>query len=208
MGLFDYIHVKKKLPTDALIKKFLGKDFDPRKLEFQTKDLDPAMVHYEIRENGDLYLEVVEYRESTPEEQAEDKKKWGRFGACLLKVKSSRWEKTDYTGDIHFYSYDRNKLDDRYYALDYKAHVIKGKVKNIKLEKTERENDEEQAARIETDKKFAEQMRIHNEKVSKISYKIINFVYNKPTRFILRKAQRYSQKLPHLLFKLEQKILY
>lgn len=208
MGLFDYIKVKKKLPTDALIKKFLGKDFDPRKLEFQTKDLDPAMVHYEIRKNGDLYLEVVEYRESTLEEQAEDKKKWGRFGALTLKVKNRRWKKTDYTGDIYFYSYDRNKSDDRYYVLDYKAHVVKGKVKSIKLEKTERESDEEQAARIEMDKKFAEQMLLHNEKVSKLSYKIINLIYNKPTRFILRKAQRYSQKLPSLLFKLEQKILY
>lgn len=208
MGLFDYVKVKKKLPTDALIKKFLGKDFDPRKLEFQTKDLDPAMVHYEIRENGDFYLEQIEYRDSTPEEQAEDKKKWGRFGAFTLKVASRKWQKTDYTGDIHFYSYEKNKADDRYYALDYKAHVVKGKVKSIKLEKTERESDEEQAARIEMDKKFAEQMRLNNERVSKLSYKIINNLYNKPVKFILRRGQRYSQKLPNLLFKLEQKILY
>lgn len=208
MGLFDYVKVKKKLPTDALLRKFLGKSFDPRKLEFQTKDLDNAMLTYEIRENGDLYLERIEYRDSTPEEQAEDKKKWARFSAFTLKVASRKWQKTDYTGDIHFYSYNRNKADDRYYALDYKAHVVKGKVKGIKLEKTERESDEEQSARIEMDRKFAEQMRLHNERVSKISYKIINNLYNKPVRFVLRKGQRYSQKLPNLLFKLEQKILY
>lgn len=208
MGLFDYVKVKKKLPTDALIKKFLGKDFDPRKLEFQTKDLDNAMLHFEIRENGSMYVERVEYRESTPEEQAEDKKKWGKFGVLRLKVKSQNWEKIDYTGDINFYSYDHNKQDDRYYALDYKAHVVKGKVKSIKLEKTERETDEEQATRLEMDKKFAEQMLLHNKRVSKLSYKIINFLYNKPVRFVLRKGQRYSQKLPTLLFKLEQKILY
>jgi hypothetical protein len=86
--------------------------------------------------------------------------------------------------------------------------VVKGKVKRIKLEKTERESDKEQAARIETDKKLVEHMRLHNEKVSKLSYKIINFLYNKPTRFVLRKAQRYLQNLPAFLFKLEQKILY
>jgi hypothetical protein len=200
--------VKKKLPTDALIKKFLGKDFDPRKLKFQTKDLENVMLTYEIRENGDLYLKRIEYRDSTPEEQAEDKKKLARFSAFTLKVASQKWQKTDYTGDIHFYSYDRNKADDRYYALDYKAHVVKGKVKRIKLEKTERESDKEQAARIETDKKLVEHMRLHNEKVSKLSYKIINFLYNKPTRFVLRKAQRYLQNLPAFLFKLEQKILY
>lgn len=208
MGLFDYVKVKKKLPTDALLRKFLGKSFDPRKLEFQTKDLDNAMLTYEIRENGDLYLERVEYRDSTPEEREEDKKRWARFSAFTLKVASRKWQKTDYTGDIHFYSYNRNKADDRYYALDYKAHVVKGKVKGIKLEKTERESDEEQSARIEMDRKFAEQMRLHNERVSKLSYKIINNLYNKPVRFVLRKGQRYSQKLPNLLFKLEQKILY
>jgi len=208
MGLFDYVKVKKKLPTDALVKKFLGKDYDPRKLEFQTKDLDPGMIHYEIRENGDLYQELIEYRESTPEEREQDKKKYGKFGGWALKVKNSRWKKIDHTGDIHFYSYDLNKEDNRYYALDYKAHVVKGKVKSIKLEKSERESDEEQTNRIEMDRKFAEEMRRHNEKVSKLSYKIINVVYNKPMKFLLRKGQVYSQRVPNLLFKLERKILY
>lgn len=208
MGLFDHVKVKKKLPTDALIKKFLGKDFDPRKLEFQTKDLDSAMLTYEIRENGDVYMELVEYRESTPEEKNEHKKKFGRWGVWSLQVKNRRWIKTDITHDIHFYSYDRNKQDDRYYALDYKAHVVKGKVKSIKLEKSERESDQEYASRVEMDKKLSEQMRRHQEKTGRISYKIINFVYNKPVRFVLRKAQRYSQHIPNALFKLEQKILY
>ena len=208
MGLFDYVKVKKKLPTDALVRKFLGKDYDPRKLEFQTKDLDPGMVTYEIRENGDLYQEFVEYRDSTPEEQEQDKKKYGKFGRWTLKVKGRRWEKTNHTGDIQFYSYDLNKADNRYYSLDYKAHVVKGRVKSIKLEKSEREGDEEQASRIETDKRFAEEMRRHNEKVSKLSYKIINTIYNKPVRFLIRKLQVNSQKMSSILFKLEQKILY
>jgi len=208
MGLFDYVKVKKKLPTDALIKKFLGGDFDPRKLEFQTKDLDNAMLTYEIRENGDVYLEHVEYRESTPEEKLEDKKRFKGWATWSLKVKNRRWVKTNITNDIHFYSYDLNKQDDRYYALDYKAHVVKGKVKSIKLEKSERESDQEHASRVEMDKKLAEQMRLHQKKTSRISYKIINVVYNKPVKFLLRKFYRVSQSVPNWIFKLEQKILY
>ena len=73
MGLFDYLKIQKKLPTDALLKQFLGKDFDLSSLEYQTKDLENAMLTYEIRKNGDLYYEQIEYRESTPEEKAQDK---------------------------------------------------------------------------------------------------------------------------------------
>ena len=210
MGLFDYVKVKKKLPTDALIKKFLGKDFDPRKLEFQTKDLDCAMANYEIRDNGYLYTENVVYRESTPEELEQGKKesKKYRFGYFpRLRVESREWVKTDVTKDVEFYSYCKQK-DGRYYSTDYLAHVVKGKVKSIKLKKTERENDQEYDDRLKTEAKWAEDIRLHNEKTSRLSYKIVNNVYNKPIRKLIRVGVKYSQKVPTFLYNLEKKILY
>ena len=209
MGLFDTIKVEKKLPVNALIKQFLGKDFDPRKLEFQTKDLNCSMSHYKISEKGDLYYENIEYRDSTPEEIEKERKenKGSLFPRIGLKVKSRSWEKAGDTNDIEFYDYFKHN-DGRYYSIDYSAHVIKGKVKNIKLIKFERETDQDHASRLENEAKWAEEIRRHNEKTSSLSYKIVNNVYNKPLRFLFRLGCRYSQKIPSFLYKLERKILY
>jgi len=209
MGMFDNIKVETKLPTNKLIQKFLGKDFDLTGFEYQTKDLDNALLTYTIKKNGDLFVERIEYRDSTPEEKKQDIKTYGKqFGSFRLKVNSRIWEKTNHTGDVEFYAYEKAKQDGRYYTIDYKAHVVKGKVKNIKLIKAERENDQAYAERLMVEHKWSEEMRIHNEKVSKLSYKILNNVYNKPVKMALRLAYKHSQKIPDLLFKLERKILY
>ena len=209
MGMFDNIKVETKLPTNKLIQKFLGKDFDLTGLEYQTKDLDKALVNYTIKKNGDLFVERVEYRNSTPEEKTQDIKTYGKtFGSFRLKVDKRTWEKTNHTGDVDFCAYEKANQDGRYYTIDYKAHVVKGKVKNIKLIKAERENDQAYAERLKMEHKWAEEMRLHNQKTSRLSYKILNNLYNKPVKIGLRFAQKYSQKIPSLLYKLERKILY
>lgn len=212
MGLFDNIHVKKKLPSNSLLKQFLGKDFDLSKLEYQTKDLENAMLHYEIRANGDLYYEEVKYRETTPEEKEierkqalKEKNKWLR--PFSLRVESTRWVKTDITRTINFYAYFKH-TDGRYYSIDYVTTVVKGKVKNIKLDKTERETDQEYSDRLAVEAKWAEEMRLHQAKVKSLSYKVLNNIYNKPVRAVLRFANRTSQNLPSLFHKLERKLLY
>jgi hypothetical protein len=209
MGMFDTIKVETKLPTNKLIQKFLGKDFDLTGFEYQTKDLDNALLTYTIKKNGDLFVERIEYRDSTPEEKKQDIKTYGKqFGSFRLKVNSRIWEKTNHTGDVEFYAYEKAKQDGRYYSIDYKAHVVKGKVKNIKLVNAEREDDTTYSERLMVEHKWAEEMRLHSEKVSKLSYKILNNVYNKPVKLALRLAHKYSQRITGLLFKLEQKILY
>jgi hypothetical protein len=209
MGMFDTIKVETKLPTNKFIQKFLGKDFNLSSLEYQTKDLQNALLTYTIKKNGDLFVETIEYRESTPEEKAEDIKKYGKqFGSFRLKVHSRTWEKTSHTGDVEFYAYEKANQDGRYYTIDYKAHVVKGKVKSIKLVNAKREDDKTYSERLLMEHKWAEEMRLHSEKVSKLSYKILNNVYNKPVKMALRLAHKYSQKIPSLLFKLERKILY
>jgi len=209
MGMFDTIKVETKLPTNKFIQKFLGKDFDLSSLEYQTKDLQNALLTYTIKKNGDLFVETIEYRESTPEEKAKDIKKYGKqWGSSRFKIKSRTWQKTDHTGEISFLAYEKLKQDGRYYSIDYKANVVKGKVKNIKLVNAEREDDKTYSERLMVEHKWAEEMRLHSEKVSKLSYKILNNVYNKPVKMALRLAHKYSQKIPSLLFKLEQKILY
>jgi hypothetical protein len=108
--MFDNIKVETKLPTNKLIQKFLGKDFDLTGFEYQTKDLDNALLTYTIKKNGDLFVERIEYRDSTPEEKKQDIKTYGKqFGSFRLKVNSRIWEKTNHTGDVEFYAYEKAK---------------------------------------------------------------------------------------------------
>ena len=74
--------------------------------------------------------------------------------------------------------------------------------------KAEREDDKTYSERLIVEQKWAEEMQLHNEKVSKLSYKIINNIYNKPVKMALRLAYKHSQRIPNLLLKLERKILY
>lgn len=210
MGLFDYVKVQKKLPTNALLKQFLGKNFDLTSLEYQTKDLENAMLTYEIRKNGDLYYEQVEYRESTPEEKEQDKQETAKnkfFAAFRLREKSRQWVKTDITRDVNFYSYTKHK-DGRYYSIDYTAKFVNGRAKAIKLLKTERESDEEYSERLQQEAKWAEEMRRHQKKINSISYKVINSVYNIPVRKAIRLLNKGNQQVSKLLYTLERKILY
>lgn len=210
MGLFDYLKIQKKLPTDALLKQFLGKDFDLSSLEYQTKDLENAMLTYEIRKNGDLYYEQIEYRESTPEEKAQDKEEADKnkfFAGIRLREKSRQWVKTDITRDVNFYSYTKHK-DGRYYSIDYTAKFVNGRAKTIKLLKTERESDQEYADRLQQEAKWAEEMRQHQKKINSISYKVINNVYNIPVRKAIRLARKGTENFSKLLYGLERKILY
>ena len=115
MGMFDTIKVETKLPTNKFIQKFLGKDFDLSSLEYQTKDLQNALLTYTIKKNGDLFVETIEYRESTPEEQKQDIKKYGKqWGSSRFKIKSRTWQKTDHTGEISFLAYEKLKQDKNY----------------------------------------------------------------------------------------------
>lgn len=52
MGLFDYIRCHVPLPPDGEISVD----------EFQTKDLDNCLLHFEIREDGTLWEKRVNYK--------------------------------------------------------------------------------------------------------------------------------------------------
>lgn len=208
MGMFDSIKTEKKLPVNATLNKWLGADFDTCKQEYQTKDLGQTMNTYRIKKSGTLLEEIVQYRQRTDSEKADDIKKYKRWGNFGMRVKNRKWVKSNHSGNVEFYAGFKHGEEKRYYTINYIALIVKGRVKNIKLSEFEREGDADYTSRLEMERKWAEEMRRNREKTSSFSYKIINFVWNSPLRIIFHKLYNLSHRIPNSILKLERTLHY
>ena len=110
-----------------------AKGIDFNSLTYQTKDLG-SMGTYEVREDGYLWehTPVTEYVAGNP--KAKDV--MDRIGR--LKTIEEKWTKRDsFTGYIEFYEDVRNDEFENDYWVEYVAHVVKGRVKSVKVIKWE-----------------------------------------------------------------------
>lgn len=104
MGMFDHITVKYPLP---------GAPRSP--IKCQTKDLHCLLYDFELRENGELWLEKVE-REYIENPDA--------FLGHDVNVVSRQWEPYPFTGALSVY----DSIDGKWY--EWSIWVIEGKVRD------------------------------------------------------------------------------
>lgn len=134
MGMFDYISVKDKLPTNDDIDASgidLYGDF------FQTKDLENIMSTYYI-EGGILHVE--KYRTAEWIDDAD------RFTGGYIDRKDSYIEPFDYHGKINFYnSIDKDGYD---HWIEYDAYFIHGKLEKFELVKYTKTENESRKRRL------------------------------------------------------------
>lgn len=121
--MFDSVKVEYKLERP---KELDGFDIDIQDLEYQTKDLENCLLHYTIRENGELWLK-------------DEKFKWvdddNAFLKGYMEVVSSEEKPVNYHGILNFYSYEElGEKDGRYYsyAVDYEAKFSDNKLVDLK----------------------------------------------------------------------------
>lgn len=198
MGMFDSIICKAPLPLPEDIGELKDLKIIWDEEVFQTKDLDNALEIYTIHKDGTLTFE--EYDREWVEYPEKERKK--HFMGGYFKDKRQWTTKKTYHGQIYFYNNYNCKTKD--YWLEFKATFTNSKLSNIELDKFE-EKDNSERLRLSALNK--EKLKKHNERQKKLWYKFYKYLWLKPIRFIFRRLYRISTSLPHLILKIERKIL-
>lgn len=134
MGMFDYISVSDKLPTnDILVADGVNLYTD----SFQTKDLGNCMDHYFIQ-GGKLFLEKHKKVEWVKDPEL--------FVGGYINREEPYLEELNHHGKINFY----HKIDhnDHDYWVEYNAYFTHGILEKIDLVKVKKESNLEDKARL------------------------------------------------------------
>jgi len=111
--MFNEIRFKRSLPAKGASR-----------LLFQTKDLEPSILDlYEVRRNNTLWHEIYDI-----EDQSDPKAKGiRRFEGRMARV-NKRWEPTNFTGRVEFYTHwDHNGK-----WIEFEAEFVAGKMTKVK----------------------------------------------------------------------------
>ena len=128
MGMFDYISVADKLPTNAEID---ASGINLYSEPFQTKDLDNIMATYYIQ-GGKLFVEKYKVTEWVEDPE-------GFAGGYIDRKEPYQEEILDYHGKINFYHFiDKDDYD---HWVEYDAYFNRGKLEEIKLVKYEKNSN-------------------------------------------------------------------
>ena len=163
MGLYDTIHVKNfPLPLPSEPKGFTGTTC------FQTKDFDCGLQNYEIREDGTLWCEEVEYVAGEPNSGSKP---------YFVDVKHKTWVFVEITNTFEMYDYIQTHDERQYdYCITYKVVIVKGVVDKIELVSF---NAIENSERKEVDRNFLKSIRYRQILQKTKRYKYIYAPYTK-----------------------------
>jgi heat shock protein HspQ len=130
MGMFDYISVADKLPTNAEID---ASGINLYSEPFQTKDLDNIMATYFIQ-GGRLFVEKYKVTEWVDDPE-------GFAGGYIDRKEPYQEEIPDHHGKIRFYHLIDK--DDHNHWVEYEAYFTRGKLEEIKLIEYRKESNVE-----------------------------------------------------------------
>ncbi len=176
MGLYDTITCKYPLPKPEDLKGYKGS------LSFQTKDLGEGLSHFEIREDGSLWVEKAEteyisrdsktLKDDVDErlKKLPDNTKLGFSELSGLKVLKSWWEFVEVTTTVEMYDYCISDDTDYDYDVTYKIKIIDGIVKELNLHEFKANPNRDRKLR---DIKFKREAIARNIFVNKWYYKYI-----------------------------------
>lgn len=180
--MFDDIIVEMNLPLPKDQGELSGWDW--KEHSFQTKDLENYLGLFKIDKEGQLWEQKLEHEDKTEEELAEEKEnhkgdKW--FFQHPQKVVGNHWEEFDHTGYVRFYDgfYDQDydstpEFEDDYW-VEWVAHIVKGKVQSIEIEKWEREDSTERRQR---NKQWRAELKVRREYMQTLRYRLVGRPWN------------------------------
>jgi len=179
MGMFDTIHVKRKLPLN---KELSGLDIKWSELEFQTKDLDNSLANYTITKTGKLVENVreFEYVHYTEEEKkSKDRKPWDLFKA--VKTTKEYDQDVKHHGVIIFYT-SVDYTDEEEFWVEFKASFTHGKLDKMELFKFEKQKSRKVYHRECDEKRKLEEQKLWNRTKRILRYIGWRWFWNKMSR--------------------------
>lgn len=186
MGMYDDIVCKYPLPLPDDTKGYVTEGF-------QTKDLENILNHYEIREDGTLWLYESEHECNGVESN----------GWPIIVEKNARWTFCKITKSIRMYDY-QHANGEYDYSVEYEVVFVDGVINRIELIKFETIDNKE---RKENNRKFIEELKKRRDFELTLFYRFFGKPYNKIIRFIFRSMYRVGTFMSSVYFKWERKLL-
>jgi len=194
MGMFDDIVCRYNLPLPEDPKGYTGS------VNFQTKDLECALKHYEIKEDGSVHIQQSEGEYVPPDKDA--KGLLSRIG--YYKVNKTWLEPLNITDTITIHNYITSNETDYDYWIAYEIVFIDGQIKSAKLTEFE-------ATANESRKKSDEEHSLSWDKWYAFSqtkrYRYLYKPYNTVIKTIFRGISKCLISLRTLLNKIERKLV-
>lgn len=170
--MYDSVEVLRELPMPENPLGYIPSQ------GFQTKDLDNLLSLYQIRENGELYLQKnkTKWIEGDPN----SKSIMGKMGHA--EVIDSWWERCWHHGEICIYDYKQTEGDYDYW-IEYKITYSKGELTDVELLKFEATPNER---RKKSDEEFYKRLQACAEFRKSIKYRYFFKYTNYCVRAIFR----------------------
>jgi hypothetical protein len=195
MGMYDTINCKYPLPQPEDPKGYKNS------LSFQTKDLGQFLSHYEIKEDGSLWIqkEENEYIPGNPN----GKSFIEQIGT--IKTIKSWWEAAKITNTIEMYDYITSDNTEYDYDIIYTVTIIDGIVTDVKLSEFQTIPNKQ---RKERDECFKQEHKVRNEFENKWYYKYILKYYNQLVIYTTRFIKSICDKISSSIWTIERKITF
>lgn len=165
--------------------------------DFQTKDLGETMSTFEIREDGTLWKEAVEYEYEEGNPKA---KNWIDRLPTSKRISSS-WNQEIFTDTIVMYDYINSKKGPYDYIIDYEVVFIKGIVSSVKILDFEAQDNFQRKV---NEKRFEKEMEEWNKFQQTRQYKYFVKPYRIVINFIFRKLHRFLDYIKNNLWRVER----
>lgn len=195
MGMYDTINCKYPLPQPEDPKGYKNS------LSFQTKDLGQFLSHYEIKEDGSLWIqkEENEYIPGNPN----GKSFIEQIGT--IKTIKSWWEAAKITNTIEMYDYITSDNTEYDYDIIYTVTIIDGIATDVKLSEFQTIPNKQ---RKERDERFKQEHKARNEFENKWYYKYILRYYNRLVIYTTRFIKNICDKISSSIWTIERKITF
>lgn len=165
--------------------------------DFQTKDLGQTMSVFEIREDGTLWKENVEYDWKPGDPNAKD---WLDKLPTAERI-SSEWAQQKITDTINLCDYIISKDDLWDYWIDYEVVFVDGIVKSAKIIEFRAEDNLERKIH---DEKFQEEMRRQHKFQQTRQYKYLVKPYRATINYLFRKISKILNYLSSNIWRVER----
>lgn len=174
--MFDEVVIKGELP----LPKDLGELSDVvwKNRVWQTKDLDNAMAKYLIKK-GSLLVEQYEY-EDIPEDERED----GMFSPWR-RITHTDLVPVKHTGYVNVYDWFNRENHD--YWVEFRVHLVKGKLQDITLVEFRLEDNKD---RIANQSKWDQERRERKEYENKLRFRFCFKYWNRLVDWKFRQLRK------------------
>lgn len=194
--MYNYIKCKYNLDLSEEEKSSIDREFET--ITFLCDPILGKVGEFLIRGNGELCHNVTEFEKVKSDEIGEPGVVWN--GSDYARIKSTEWERLDYTGEFTIESQIISKITDADIKIEFsfeKGYVVSHKPTIVLIDNQQR---------LEHDQKIKQLAIDRVNRLNSKSYKVYDMIIRKPLIKVLHGIGYLGSLIQDVAWKLERKL--